>query len=139
MRRVGTGDDETGGDFTHELIGQTYPQADRLAFDRRLITDADDLELFLVTVGSPFDHVPNQSPGQSVVSAGRAFIVRALDDYLLFGIVIFHGDFAAMLPLQLALRAFHVDHTSIHGKLDIRGNGNRFFSKAGHNSLSSKN
>jgi hypothetical protein len=38
----------------------------------------------------------------------------------------------AMLPLELTLGAFDVDGATIHGEFDIRGNGDRFFAKAGH-------
>src|SRR5262249_35235606 len=72
----------------------------------RLITDALDLQLFLVAVDDALDHVGDQATGKTVERPVRALVAGALAvERFAFGVVL-DGDFLAKSRFEFSLGAF---------------------------------
>jgi hypothetical protein len=89
----------------------------------RAVADADDLELLYDALGDADDHVVDERPGEPVLRAVLALVVRALHEQL--AVVLADRDHAGDVSVERALRARDGDVTigDRHGHAARHGDG----------------
>jgi hypothetical protein len=93
---------------------------------------AHDLELLLVALGHPFDHVGRQRAGQAVDRPRGAAVAVPGDDDLAGRLVDGHLHRRMQRLLEFAERTFHQECATAHGSFHALGKRNWIFADTGH-------
>jgi hypothetical protein len=114
------------------FVGIANSQLQLVVLYRRDVAHADDLELLFKSARDSFDHIGQQRARQTVGrSSSPAFpLPRDHQRLAIFG----HrrADLRYELARELAQFAFDLHSLTVDGDFDVTGDGDRFFSNAGH-------
>ena len=79
VRLIRAGDAEFGGNGHLQFVGEANAELERVLLDRREVSDTDDLEFLLETLGDTLHHVCGQGPGEPVNRSGQPTVAVAGD------------------------------------------------------------